>query len=64
MSERIHLRPCPFCGGKAHMVPLLQGKPEAETGSYIMCEDCGMRAANGEATCWGDNAAAWNRRVE
>lgn len=54
-----NLRPCPFCGGKAHIMNM--GYPH-----WIYCESCGAKVHGGVAGEEGEAASirAWNRRVE
>ena len=58
MSEE--LKPCPFCGGKAHVMKM--GYPH-----WIYCEVCGARVHGrvvGEEEGEKASIEAWNRRVE
>jgi Lar family restriction alleviation protein len=49
------LKPCPFCGGKAHVMQM--GFPH-----WVYCEDCGAKVQGG--TCEEkDSIKAWNRRT-
>lgn len=47
------LRPCPFCGGKAH---IMRG------GHWIACEDC--QSESGYCSTKEEAIEAWNRRVD
>ena len=40
MSED-RIKPCPFCGGPAHIV--LKSFDIFDTGAYVMCDKCGSR---------------------
>jgi len=56
MSEK--LKPCPFCGGKAHIMKM--GYPH-----WIYCEKCGAKVHGGVVgEEEGEKASieAWNRR--
>ena len=62
MAE-IKLKPCPFCGGEAH---LFQNKPWYVV---VQCFSCGAQIARQfnkiEELSLDDRAvAAWNRRIE
>ena len=53
------LKPCPFCGGKAHIMDM--GYPH-----WIYCEDCGAKV---RGRGFGDEGVeesikAWNRRTK
>ena len=55
-KETSELKPCPFCGGKAHVMDM--GFPH-----WIYCEDCGAKV---HGRVIGDEEAsikAWNRRA-
>lgn len=60
MNEKLKLKPCPFCGGRATVV-------EQGTGiscAWVECGQCGTRTR----TLFGENkvdrvVAAWNRRM-
>jgi len=56
MTDKIKLKPCPFCGGKAHV-----GSPYENT-AWVYCGNCGADTAihKGEQQA----ADAWNRRAE
>lgn len=47
------LKPCPFCGGKAH---IMRG------GHWIACEDC--QSESGYYSTKEEAIEAWNRRVD
>lgn len=51
------LKPCPFCGGKAHLEHM--GWPH-----HVYCEDCGARVTSTKYAEEGDEEATrkWNRR--
>lgn len=53
MSEK--LKPCPFCGGKAHIER--EGTPRQST--IYECGSCGCRLETGEEFNYG---ARWNER--
>lgn len=66
MSEwEIKLKPCPFCGGKAH----IEEKVTLGGSSivWVECESCGARLPDiyvKSSYCANDKAAeAWNRRA-
>ena len=53
------LKPCPFCGGKAHIMKM--GYPH-----WIYCEDCGAKVHGrvvGEVDGKKASIEAWNRRT-
>ena len=50
------LKPCPFCGGKAH----IEQYGTARQSTSYSCEDCGCRLETGEVFNIGDD---WNRRA-
>lgn len=53
--ERIDLKPCPHCGGRAEF------RDGSSTKPYIRCSGCGCRTHN---SCdLKKLAAIWNRRV-
>lgn len=54
MSEE--LKPCPFCGGKAHLVI-------GDEFCHIRCHQCGATGALADAIRESDAIAAWNRRA-
>lgn len=47
------LKPCPFCGGQAHIM---------HEGHWIMCEDC--QSESGYYETKEETIEAWNRRAE
>lgn len=50
------LKPCPFCGGKAHIMKM--GYPH-----WIYCEDCGAQV-HGRTHDEKDSIKVWNRRYK
>jgi Lar family restriction alleviation protein len=62
------LKPCPFCGGKAAIVPravniALQKDPsDPKFGVSVICGRCGAESANYLNEEYA--ATAWNRRTE
>ena len=51
------LKPCPFCGGEAHIDRMGTGRASMS----ISCEDCGTNMETGET--WIDENSHWNQRV-
>jgi Lar family restriction alleviation protein len=61
MSEPIHLKSCPFCGGNAHIHFRASGAARGSGGHQVYCGEC----LNGTCTRYETPAyaaAAWNRR--
>ena len=54
------LKPCPFCGGMAHIVQYMQPKEEWR----IMCMDCSARFGRYAGLDKKEAIKAWNRRVD
>ena len=52
------LKPCPFCGGEAHVVETIHGK----TLPWVRCKDCGMETPMLDTE--EEAIEAWNRRVD
>ena len=50
------LKPCPFCGGKAHLMDM--GYPH-----WIYCENCGAKVHGGVVGNVQASIDAWNRRT-
>ena len=69
MSEKVELKPCPFCGGKrVEVLNLLEEQPEYEIIGLskdnwnVLCSDCfGMGGTRRTAI---EAVEAWNRRFE
>lgn len=59
MNE-IKLKPCPFCGGKAHIQKLIAQQPY-----FVECDNEFCIAGNSNASFKTEEEAAkaWNRRV-
>lgn len=65
MNNKIELKPCPFCGGKAKFVKNTYGD---NTGNAsVRCTVCGARTPNYEKSLdWcaiNEAADTWNRRT-
>ena len=64
MSEK--LKPCPFCGGKAHIEDI--SEPDDMGPIWmILCKKCGASASFGMDGCDATKVEAvdsWNRRAE
>lgn len=72
--ERLNgqLKPCPFCGGKAHIRNVREndGRVYYET-VCVLCEDCGAQSIRkisdgyyGKHCSYKEIAELWNRRVK
>lgn len=60
LSDKYELKPCPFCGGKAYFVLMLNIHMELNT---IKCERCG--ASIGPLRMGRAGVAnMWNRRID
>lgn len=61
-KPEIELKPCPFCGGYAHL------DDPSEMGDYgVSCENCGlfvMFGRDGECQTKEEAMEAWNRRAD
>lgn len=59
MSDSVALKPCPFCGGEAHLMDM--GWPH-----WVWCNECGARVQSTKFAEEGDAEAIakWNRRAE
>jgi Lar family restriction alleviation protein len=55
-NDKIELKPCPFCGGKAEMVS------DFDDEHYVYCSGCKGGWKTMETP--EEAAEAWNRRVE
>ena len=55
MSNDTELKPCPFCGGEAHIERL----GDKRVSCIVMCEDCGGALESSETFNQG---AQWNTR--
>ena len=62
MSDKLELKPCPFCGGEAYRteayLPLLTLKIEAYAVKCLHCQACAYGMRQSDAT------KAWNRRAK
>lgn len=58
--DNVKLKPCPFCGGEAHLVNSM-GWPH-----WVWCNECGARVQSTKFAEEGDAEAIakWNRRAE
>lgn len=62
------LKPCPFCGGEAELIPILMDYDTAE--SFVRCRNCFAKGKTYKTAVRGEDKlrekqaiAAWNRRV-
>lgn len=53
------LKPCPFCGGKAHTC----GDEDQERVCWVMCPDC-LASAGGNYPTMEEAITAWNTRAD
>ena len=56
MKEELKLKPCPFCGGEAHL-------QNWSDGAYVWCE-CGVKTETYLHSGTEKAIEAWNRRAE
>ena len=54
------LKPCPFCGGMAHIEKYMQPKEEYR----IMCMDCPTRFGRYAGLNKKEAIKAWNERID
>lgn len=70
-SAQTVLKPCPFCGGDAHLRTYrVENEWSAYNAGFIVCMDCGSQTkeapidgAFGVELTYEDFAALWNRRA-
>lgn len=68
--NKVELKPCPLCGGKAELQhqPLEFMFSRQDYYSYVKCESCGAQSGNvciSAQYCADDKAAeAWNMRIK
>lgn len=61
-QEVSRLAPCPFCGGEARFVRMVEGQFGDEDNGFVKCLKCGI-----EQPCANTRSraiAAWNRRTK
>lgn len=60
--EKVKIKDCLFCGGKAHLYNNF-----CYTHAYVKCSRCGVRTKDYKCRDWEDTnllaIEAWNRRV-
>ena len=68
MSAKVELKPCPFCGGNAHIVRLKESVKEKY---YVACGNSLNRCIASHKWVFGrfystreEAIEAWNRRIE
>ena len=63
--NKIELKPCPFCGGKARVV--IKSFDVFMNGAFVICEKCGARTdlieTNAEYSAKDRAVEYWNKRV-
>ena len=55
-SNKITLKPCPFCGGNAEF----EREGNSRHSCIVVCTYCGARHESGDTL---DSGSSWNRRV-
>jgi Lar family restriction alleviation protein len=64
MNKAPELKPCPFCGGKPHLVT--HRTSEDSMGAYVYCKGCAAQSDHFEDhfAPAKDAIAAWNSRAD
>lgn len=67
-SHSIELKPCPFCGGHANEISVIENGNDQKFVSYIECEQCGCRTKDVEITLLNDPfpklKKLWDSRIQ
>lgn len=58
MTDKVILKPCPFCGGE----PEVEREGTHRQSHIIACTECGCRVESGEVDWTAGNK--WNERVK
>lgn len=58
------LKPCPFCGGEAHLRPEIKYSTGEETGEWtVLCPPCDLFPDQSWSKPRAEAIAAWNTRA-
>ena len=58
-----NLKSCPFCGGEASLIPILDGSKDGTVKCYfVICDDC--YSQTNDFSTKKEATDAWNKRVK